>query len=468
MKKHLCILYLPFCILAAIHLASNFFVKGVEEYHAGWGTLEGDYIAVVYLYVFGSGAFAIYNLVKSYRTTPYPIERTQVLIILYGVIATFSFNLPCIAIQKVFNLSIYPITNLTFLCIAGAIVIAVLKHKLLTVEAAVEPTEIKVKIPFEPVYGNSYLLDSRDSAGTFRIFRTLVSTTPGICITAKHPASLRTRYKIDKTPIVWLSNVVYTDVSVRPERLDFELTYTISKFMNDNKQTVILLDDIEYLITTNGFEKTFEFIKNINDLAAQQSAIILVPRNKHAFIPEYNAMLEGIFDSKVEVDLVPVIKATSTADIKIKPPFTYLLLEPMPKVFYSLISSYDGNKLCFTKTYPNKLKAKYKLQNVPIYWVTEVSATIPSVRPVRLNFEFAQLINEFASAHPRSVVFIDALDILVSANDFDTTYEFLKNISDFTASNDCALVVVTSRQRFKKDEFAKLQKRFDYLIQIGG
>ena len=108
-------------------------------------------------------------------------------------------------------------------------------------------------------------------------------------------------YSMEKTPIIWLTETTTQERALSPFRLDFELMYTIESFINENKETVVLLDDLNYLSICNGEDKALDFLKTINDIGSLHGGTILAPVDPDLFEDEGLARLEMLFDKVVDI-----------------------------------------------------------------------------------------------------------------------------------------------------------------------
>ncbi len=100
---------------------------------------------------------------------------------------------------------------------------------------------------------------------------------PALCLTRDFPKKLREQFKFGDAKVYWLSNVGKVD-TIRPRNLE-KLSLSIEQFLSKDKQSVILLSGIEYLITNNSFITVLRLIQSLRDQMAVNNSILILPVN---------------------------------------------------------------------------------------------------------------------------------------------------------------------------------------------
>lgn len=150
--------------------------------------------------------------------------------------------------------------------------------------------------------GNTYLVKDKKIHTAMEMFKALLDQNfPGLCITGTFPKKLRSQYGLGTVKFIWISTTEGKEAAYNPKRLDFEITDAVTEFIKNNKRCAVLLDGIELLILSNGFEKVIEFVKLVNDLTAQHDGIFILPINPSAFEENKLATLE----QSLEIIIVP-------------------------------------------------------------------------------------------------------------------------------------------------------------------
>jgi PAS domain S-box-containing protein len=93
----------------------------------------------------------------------------------------------------------------------------------------------------------------------------------GLVITREHPETVKREIDIN-IPIYWMTNDPKDKSQVKP---DFTL---LEKIIDDaiDRETFVLLDRFDYLITQNGFMETLNFLQHLNEIFYDRKAILLL------------------------------------------------------------------------------------------------------------------------------------------------------------------------------------------------
>ncbi len=114
----------------------------------------------------------------------------------------------------------------------------------------------------------------------YRAFRILISKEPGLIVTVHPPKILKSRYVIERTPILWLT--YYPDSyenAVIPDRLQFEVMYSIIHFI-DNGGRALLIDGAEYLIENFGRRAFIELLNDIRLVNPNVTVVVATGTDK--------------------------------------------------------------------------------------------------------------------------------------------------------------------------------------------
>ncbi|MGC1122371.1 MAG: DUF835 domain-containing protein [Candidatus Methanofastidiosia archaeon] len=139
--------------------------------------------------------------------------------------------------------------------------------------------------------GTMYLVKGRDVGRSYSLFADWFSkNTTGLIITRKSPPRVKAVYNLNAAPTLWLSqkddeNVLY------PTQLH-KLSYLISEAVFDQKDPVILLDGLEYLIVHNKFEPVLKQLYIIREVLSRHGGIMLIPVDPEAFSDKEMGFLE--------------------------------------------------------------------------------------------------------------------------------------------------------------------------------
>ncbi len=180
--------------------------------------------------------------------------------------------------------------------------------------------------------GFNYLLYEEKARITYELVSELAREgSPVLCITTVFPKKLKKMYPLDNAEVLWLSDSGSDPKALKPTRLDFEITRSISNFFKEKDEAVVFLDGFEYLLSENGFDKARRFIKRINDTASMNDGTFIICVNKDAIPKEDLITLSKDFDIVKEADeLMDVGGTKSSAYGTPTPAATVKQPEPAP------------------------------------------------------------------------------------------------------------------------------------------
>jgi hypothetical protein len=138
---------------------------------------------------------------------------------------------------------------------------------------------------FKPAGGEIYLLDENQILvsgvipwRSLNFFSKNITTKrPGLCITRTNPIRLMQTCNMDNIDCAWLSESGVNSSEYKRVYSLEEVLKIISDFINKNKQSAVMVDGLEYLITNNGFHPTLSFIEYLRDLISEKDTYILLP-----------------------------------------------------------------------------------------------------------------------------------------------------------------------------------------------
>jgi archaellum biogenesis ATPase FlaH len=159
-------------------------------------------------------------------------------------------------------------------------------------EEAPEEPKLEEGAALEPSF--TYLIKEEKSDRSYSMFvEALERGMKGYCITRDYPLKVRSKYNLGDTPIVWLSNIGKEN-SLRPKDLE-KLSFSLEQFLSD-KNGVILLDGLEYLITNNSFLTVLRFIQSLRDQVAIHHSVLMLAVNPSTLDPHELNLLEKEVD----------------------------------------------------------------------------------------------------------------------------------------------------------------------------
>ncbi len=329
---------------------------------------------------------------------------------------------------------------------------AIMKYKLLVIEPTVE--EVR---PEEPAYrlelDHNYLLKGESAVPAFKAFRNMVTRTPGLCITTTYPEKIQKVFGMEKTPIIWLSKVSWDERALKPSDLDFEVTQTIIRFVKENPETSVLIDDLEYLKAIIGFRGTSKFLKHISDVVAAEHSTLVVPLDPRAFDEKELAVFEKNFDFVRTMSTPKVEDVGGTFN-------SYLCLGERSEC-YEEFAKVDVPKLHIGTTHPRRIERRHPLGTCEHIWLTETKSERRGLDPSQLNYEVLRKLTKFLEGRPGSAVFLEGVEYLISHNGFSDVLSFLQSAIDLVSISNSRLYVPVDPTALNEERLATLKKRFD-------
>jgi hypothetical protein len=116
------------------------------------------------------------------------------------------------------------------------------------------------------------------------------SRPQGVVVTRQFPKDVRSKYFIQTTPILWLSTVAGKD-NMDPSKLSLLTDYLVN-FMEKSQNAVVLVDGIEYLITSSDFSRTLKAIDRWTETAMASNARLILSIDQRSFDSKELAILE--------------------------------------------------------------------------------------------------------------------------------------------------------------------------------
>ncbi len=341
------------------------------------------------------------------------------------------------------------------LAIAAVAAVSEFRFHFLEIEAVTETAPAARLYAVRP--GLSHLFLSRQRDPAFVAFREIVATTPGLCISGVHPAKLQRRYGLERTPILWVTTVPGGELSVRPKGLEFELFLSVARFVKGNPSTVVLVDDVDLLVHTNGFDAVARFLHRLNNLATGRGSTVLAAVDPDATTPAQLAFLRGLFD---EVRELPPSAASGGPPIR---ETGAVLMEGDPEAAldaYESASSGGRGMLVTTKN-PARLRGRLGSEAAILWVAGSGEASEADGGPVAIDLEAGKLAADLLRGREHPVLFAADLEQLRLFAPFPRVLEFVKMLIDQVALRDGLLLASVAPEAFEPRELASLRRRFD-------
>ncbi len=132
-----------------------------------------------------------------------------------------------------------------------------------------------------------------------------------------------------------------------------------------------------------------------------------------------------------------------------------------------------ANGLCITRTYPDKIHIRYKLENVPIIWLSRSEtrnakkvhgshSELKVIEPTKLGMLLEE-IKDFIQIKDDSIVMFEGLEYLIVHNDFSRVLKFIHGLEDEIALHHARLILAVNPKVLEDKNRALLEKEFKIL-----
>jgi len=163
-------------------------------------------------------------------------------------------------------------------------------------------------------HSKSYLIKDTSPDSAFNIFKEkMAKGSKGLCVTRTNPKMISGKYSISPDT-VWFGSQKVMD-SGQVDTIE-EALMRVEHFLNSSKdkESIILLERLDYLITVYGFEETLKFIYSLKDIISFSNSTLLVHLNpsiissaQYKFIEQEIGELEPRKELEITEDLKEII-----------------------------------------------------------------------------------------------------------------------------------------------------------------
>lgn len=152
------------------------------------------------------------------------------------------------------------------------------------------PSERKMEFDLESGY--TYLVEEESPEMGYRLFVDLVTHGhSGLCVTRDFPKKVKSKWRLETTPFMWLTMDESTEFAVSPTNLPL-IYNNIKKFITQTEHGVIMLAGLEYLITQTSYDNVLKFLLLLNDKIAVNDSFLIIPLSPHTLDERQLKMIE--------------------------------------------------------------------------------------------------------------------------------------------------------------------------------
>ncbi|MBU7017773.1 MAG: PAS domain S-box protein [Theionarchaea archaeon] len=157
--------------------------------------------------------------------------------------------------------------------LAGMCAVFIDRTRVLVEPVAESMLKTEIKDWLDPA--ECYLIFEKNPVKSLRIFCDLVTHgIPGFVISRMHPDKIKMKYKLARTPMLWLTQSE-TENALNPNDLS-KLNYIVEDFTRKCEESVILLDGLEYLVTQVGFSPVIKYVEELKDVVVVNNSRLII------------------------------------------------------------------------------------------------------------------------------------------------------------------------------------------------
>ena len=151
--------------------------------------------------------------------------------------------------------------------------------------------------------GISYLVEERKVSASHALAASKVSEGyKAMAITRGHPRYLRERCLDGEPRILWLTDHESKQEDTISPSLE-RIMLLIDEFMEEDGRKIILLDDVQYLMSNTSFEGVIRFIRSVVDKVHEDVTIFIVSVDPESLDPQDRSVLEREMEVIREADV---------------------------------------------------------------------------------------------------------------------------------------------------------------------
>jgi hypothetical protein len=123
--------------------------------------------------------------------------------------------------------------------------------------------------------GHSYLIEEDRPEQAFRLLGVSAREGRSLLITRSNPRRVQEKHDIRADRILWLTERETGAVETIPPSLE-RIVYVIEEFMREAGRGAVMLDGIEYLVSSNSFDSVLKFLRRLVDHTSESQVTLLV------------------------------------------------------------------------------------------------------------------------------------------------------------------------------------------------
>jgi PKD repeat protein len=163
--------------------------------------------------------------------------------------------------------------------------------------------------------------------------------------------------------------------------------------------------------------------------------------------------------------IAPTPVTHTQSEVVIEEGLNYLIDRETPEEALKTLSklaSEGASALLVTPVHPNKVHKSYDMENVEVFWLSDVTGDTPSIDPSKMEYELAEKIITFIKEkEANAVVLLDGFELLVQSHSFEKVLEFIHTINEVASVSGATVLVNVNGKAMKEVELNQLKRKFD-------
>ncbi len=188
----------------------------------------------------------------------------------------------------------------------------------------------------------------------------------------------------------------------------------------------------------------------------------------HEKLQQYAKELEiEVDDLKKKLIIEPALENPMDTEQQYNLDFgvSYLIKEKKPLTSYEIFKDFVSHGtfgLCFTRSFPERIKSLYQLEKTPVFWLSKKEGEEGTISGSNLG-GLAHAINQFVEKSEKSIVILDGLEYLLTINGFDRTIMYIFDIIENVMVHKSILIIPIHQEALNKKEMAILERQTEVI-----
>jgi isoleucyl-tRNA synthetase len=162
----------------------------------------------------------------------------------------------------------------------------------------------------------------------------------------------------------------------------------------------------------------------------------------------------------------PPLETPKPEKLDLKKSYIYMIkgvsTDPAYGYFRDAISG-GAQGFCVTRSYPDRVREKYTLKDIPITWLTNAPKE-NAMRPKDLEKLSLSIEHFLTSKGEGSIIMLDCIEYLITNNTFSVVLRFIQSLRDMVAINKAILLITANPATFEPQQLNLVEREVDVSI----